>query len=219
MPLSSVLGAQSLVRPGVCTSSTRPASPFEGQLIFETDMNRVVAYDGSNWVYVADTDTPPGLELVTADTFSAVSSRSIDNCFTSTYANYRIVVFLDNASATSNALSLRLRASGTDTTTAYYWSEIYTAYNSTVTGGGGSNVSSVQWNYRLTTDLDFSASFDVTAPQLAKNTGIFGHSFGDNVGRTFSAYQGSTTQFDGITFFPGSGTITGTIRVYGYRNS
>lgn len=49
MPLSSVLGAQSLVRPGVCTSSTRPASPFEGQVIYETDTDKVLAYNGSAW--------------------------------------------------------------------------------------------------------------------------------------------------------------------------
>lgn len=50
MPLSSVLGAQSLVRPGVCTSSTRPASPFEGQVIYETDTDKVLVYNGSAWL-------------------------------------------------------------------------------------------------------------------------------------------------------------------------
>lgn len=50
MPLSSVLGAQSLVRPGVCTSSTRPASPFEGQVIYETDTDKVLVYDGTSWL-------------------------------------------------------------------------------------------------------------------------------------------------------------------------
>lgn len=58
MPLSSVLGAQSLVRPGVCTSSTRPASPFEGQTIYETDTDLVKSYDGSNWVTIGPTTVP-----------------------------------------------------------------------------------------------------------------------------------------------------------------
>lgn len=49
MPLSSVLGAQSLVRPGVCTSTTRPASPFEGQVIYETDTDLVQVYNGTGW--------------------------------------------------------------------------------------------------------------------------------------------------------------------------
>ena len=59
MPLTSVLGAQSLVRPGVCTSSTRPASPFDGQVIYETDTNVAAIYDGSSWVTIADTDFTP----------------------------------------------------------------------------------------------------------------------------------------------------------------
>jgi hypothetical protein len=49
MPLSSVVGAQSIVKPGVCTSSTRPASPFEGQMIYETDTDKVLVYNGSAW--------------------------------------------------------------------------------------------------------------------------------------------------------------------------
>jgi hypothetical protein len=54
MPLSSVLGAQSLVRPGVCTSSTRPASPFEGQVIYETDTDKTLVYNGSAWGIISD---------------------------------------------------------------------------------------------------------------------------------------------------------------------
>ena len=70
MPLSSVLGAQSIIKAGVCTSTTRPASPYEGQLIFETDTDRLAFYDGSAWkaVGVASTIDAKGDLLVgTAD--------------------------------------------------------------------------------------------------------------------------------------------------------
>lgn len=33
----------------ICTSSTHPASPYEGQEIWETDTNRKFVYDGSAW--------------------------------------------------------------------------------------------------------------------------------------------------------------------------
>jgi hypothetical protein len=49
MPLSSVVGAQSIVRPGVCTSSTRPASPYDGQVIYETDTDKIRIWDSSAW--------------------------------------------------------------------------------------------------------------------------------------------------------------------------
>jgi hypothetical protein len=35
MPITNYLPSSRLIQPGVCTSSTRPVSPFEGQAIFE----------------------------------------------------------------------------------------------------------------------------------------------------------------------------------------
>lgn len=52
MPFSSVLGASSSIKPGVCTSSTRPAAPYEGQMIYETDTDNLKIYNGSSWVTV-----------------------------------------------------------------------------------------------------------------------------------------------------------------------
>ncbi len=53
MPLSSVVGAQSIIKPGVCTSSTRPAVPFEGQMIYETDTDVLAIWNGSAWRQLA----------------------------------------------------------------------------------------------------------------------------------------------------------------------
>jgi len=38
------------LRPGVCTSSTRPASPYDGQVIYETDTDFMLVYNGTAWV-------------------------------------------------------------------------------------------------------------------------------------------------------------------------
>jgi hypothetical protein len=61
MPLSSVVGAQSIVKPGVCTSSTRPASPYEGQMIYETDTDATKVWDGSAWVGATNTASLNGV--------------------------------------------------------------------------------------------------------------------------------------------------------------
>ena len=53
MPLSSVVGAQSIVKPGVCTSTTRPASPYDGQVIYMTDVDQTAVWDGTQWTVLA----------------------------------------------------------------------------------------------------------------------------------------------------------------------
>jgi hypothetical protein len=82
MPLSSVVGAQSIVKPGVCTSSTRPASPFEGQMIYETDTDVLAIWNGSAWKQVAAaTKTGSTLQVVSTtktDTFSTTSTTYVD---------------------------------------------------------------------------------------------------------------------------------------------
>ena len=48
MPLSSALGTAGLQN-GVCTSETRPTTPYTGQLIYETDTGLLRVWNGSAW--------------------------------------------------------------------------------------------------------------------------------------------------------------------------
>jgi hypothetical protein len=50
MGISQQIGASSMVKWGVCTSTTRPASPYHGQHIYETDTNFQYVWNGSAWV-------------------------------------------------------------------------------------------------------------------------------------------------------------------------
>ena len=50
MGISQQIGASSIVKWGTCTSSTRPASPYEGQHIYETDTDIEYVWNGSAWV-------------------------------------------------------------------------------------------------------------------------------------------------------------------------
>jgi hypothetical protein len=45
----------------VCTSSTRPTGIGEGTMIYETDTNKVLVYNGSSWKEVSDLDSADGL--------------------------------------------------------------------------------------------------------------------------------------------------------------
>lgn len=48
MPISAAQGSAGL-KQGVCTSTTRPSNPFEGQMIYETDTDSTLIWTGSYW--------------------------------------------------------------------------------------------------------------------------------------------------------------------------
>jgi hypothetical protein len=45
------------VKPGVCTSTTRPTAPYVGQVIFETDTGYLRVWDGAAWDYLSTWQT------------------------------------------------------------------------------------------------------------------------------------------------------------------
>ena len=63
MGISQQIGASSLIKAGVCTSATRPATPYEGQLIYETDTDMMTIWNGTAWRYVASTTATNGTVL------------------------------------------------------------------------------------------------------------------------------------------------------------
>lgn len=212
------------VRTGVCTITTRPASPFDGQVIYETDTDRAMVWNGTSWVVLSTgTANPVGLVYITQATPSAVQTVSINNCFTSAYSNYLLVI---DTTATVGAgyLMGRLRLSGTDAITNYSSQRIGAQgtgafANADVTGteefvigyiDSGFPASSVQ-------------SVNVFSPALARvttATSLAGtkNSSGPLV-FAFWGHHTAATAYDGITIFTNATSFTGTIRVYGYQNS
>lgn len=45
----------------VCTSSSRPGSPGEGRMIYETDTNKALIYNGTSWIEISDLDNTGAL--------------------------------------------------------------------------------------------------------------------------------------------------------------
>ena len=71
------------LRPGVCTSSNRPVTPFEGQMIYETDTDVLSIWNGSAWRQLAAAAATSGSVLqvqstIKTDTFSTTSSSPVD---------------------------------------------------------------------------------------------------------------------------------------------
>ncbi len=228
MPLSTVLGAQSLVQPAVCTTATRPASPYTGQAIYDTTISALLVWSGTAWTGTG------GLQLVTTATCSsggtavggvvtigsAVSSVTVATAFSASYDAYKIIL-TGGVSSTNTGLTLTLGSA----TTGYYASIFRTTSASNAAYDGqiinnGSGWTEFGWG--TTTSLQMS--MELLSPFLAKTTianGFYtrGNTTAVGVGHQ-SGYLNDTTSYTAFTLTAGSGTLTGgNIRVYGYQNS
>ena len=159
-----------------------------------------------------------GLVPLNTTTFSAQSTVSINSVFSATYDNYLVVYNITASSAT--VVRQRLRVSGTDNSGSNYlrggtYVGVYanSAFSST------NNATETFFTLGSTSaTVGFGGVLNFIAPFQTQYTKITSHSGGADLGLGMCVFNG-TTSFDGFTLIPDAGTITGTIRVYGYRNS
>ena len=175
---------------------------------------------GLKWA--APAASASGLTLINATTFTAQTSVSINNCFSATYENYRIV--LNYIGTASNWLRFRMRNSGTDDSTSNYR---YAMNYLSATGTTGNLDSANPDSFGLLGDLVGTgsqyagSSCDIYSPfSSTRITSLAGVGIYSTAGMNFFATHNVASSFDGLTIY-GSGvaTITGNIRIYGYQNS
>lgn len=158
-------------------------------------------------------------------TFSGVSSVSLNGVFTSTYRNYKIITNVTAASATTN-ISMRLRVSGTDVSSASYYRalwyrEIAGSFGSADTNGGNTwvilDVNSSYPYYSL-------SNIDIFGPQVAQPTTATFISSQTSASPTILGVSGiylnnGSDSADGVTLTIASGNFSGIVRVYGYKGA
>ena len=219
MPFSSVLGASSVIKPGVCTSSTRPTVPYTGQLIYETDTGKVASWNGSSWVYTHSS----GLVCVKSETaFSAVSSFTADSVFSSNYTNYMIIIRYETS--TTNSISFKLRASASSASTNYNYQTL-AASDTTLAGARYTSQTSAFCGHYTNGAFPSLVTMTLSGPQLAASTqysAVDSHNLGSMAAIRYGTTVGNhstATSYDGIELLVASGTMTGTYTIYGMAKS
>lgn len=217
MPITNYLPSSRLIQPGVCTSTTRPASPFEGQVIYETNTKQTLVYNGSLWVMLTDADTPPGIQLVKTQTVgSGVATVTVTDAFSAEFENYRIT-YTGGTQSASTDVYIQLGSS----TTGYYG----VLYYAPTVGGSPSiavnnNNNRADWIGGAQANQSSHVSVDLLGPFNAAYTKIRNGSYQND--NNYGTYQGEhrvATSYSSFLIGVASGTMTGgTIRVYGYRN-
>jgi hypothetical protein len=185
-------------------------SPLAGMLTYLQDTGLYSSWNGSAWVSL-------DVSLVSSNSFTGSSSVNIDGVFSSNFQNYSMALTL--TSSVSGRVRSQMRAGGVNETSSNYF------YGSL---GIGTWVSQTFFNVnnsaRTAHDLgDSNSTFGLNSftyiynPNTILRKGLVTNSLGQIIelaGTTLDL----TTQYDGIRIFPSSGTITGTVRIYGLRD-
>lgn len=222
------------IKPGVCTSTNRPTTPYDGMVIYETDTDRVAVWDGSSWVYKTNATAENSMAVMIQPTsvsgtgvslsggkvsFTSASTININGCFSSAYSNY-YVVLTPKYGANSETVRIRFRSNETDNSSAYYTHAIYTThtggpsrnYNANEAQGYVGWVADISWNIQLEIHNPFASdytSWTATANGIGTNTAVAG---------TLWGMHQVQSSFDGMTLFHTS-PMTGSLRIYAYRES
>ena len=157
-----------------------------------------------------------------AVSFTGVTTVNLNGVFTSTYANYRVIVTLSSSGV--GGFQLRLRKNGTDNSSANYEFQNTTLNSSTLTGSRStgqtsytfmSNAGFAQPHFQTLLEFGNPQVNDRTTLQNLANYRISAGA----LNAVISGYHNVLDQFDGLTLFADSPTtIAGTIRCYGYNN-
>jgi hypothetical protein len=142
MPLSTVLGAQSLVQPAVCTTATRPASPYTGQAIYDTTVSQVLVYNGTAFAPVSRVLQVVSVEYTTATNTTSTTyvTTGLNASITPSSSSSKILVFASGAlqnsgSGTAVRVSLfRGTVAGTNLATGSNVKGMGYAYPTTIGG-------------------------------------------------------------------------------------
>ena len=149
--------------------------------------------------------------------FSAQSSVSLNDVFSSTYENYFLLTRI-TAQTTGDNVNLRLRVGGADDSTANY-ANLGLRITTTVDRIG----QYAQTSYRIGEVGTQKGAFQtiIYGPQLAALTqfnGLLTNGFQNPMENGFNmGAHNVATSYTGFTLIAPSGTMTGTVSVYGYN--
>lgn len=216
------------------TNSMATAIDAKGDLIAgtaaDTFSRLAVGTDGQ--VLKADSTTATGLAwattssgsftLITSNSFTASSAVNINDCFSSTYNQYKIIVKYTNADTGTRDARLRLRVSGSDASGADY------SYGSFGQRDNGNNFTTSGANQN---QFDFGrangnaanySSFEIITPFQTVPTVIYGGYAGhDGTTAFFNTLGGRhalSTSYTGCSIIALTGNLSGNYYVYGMSN-
>lgn len=175
----------------------------------------ILTVSGGVPVWAAPAAASSGLNLLNKTTLSSTTNVSLDNVFSATYDNYKIL-FEGSVAAGGANISMRLRVGGADNSTSNYNSaQTRSDTSATATQAGFSSANS--WRLGATNANESAVSLDIFRPFATRKTNFCGTFIDRSIsgGGANVGYFDATTSFDGFSIFF-SDPCVGTLSVYGY---
>jgi hypothetical protein len=189
-------------------------SPVEGQLTYLEDTNQYASWDGSAWV------SPFGMTLLANVSFSGATTVAADNVFTSAFLNYKIV-FNGLHSGSAGAYRMQLRNAGSNLTTSYFYQ-------------GSRSIASSLNNVTGNNQADWLVGYSSSGENLFIDVDMYNPATTGLTGTSYKLFAFESPSFlfqqtggherinatrDGLRIFAGAGTFTGTLKVYGLKDT
>jgi hypothetical protein len=158
------------------------------------------------------------LVKITSQSFTSSSAVQVNDVFSATYEQYKVIVSW--RASGNNTMRLRMRTGGTDFTSNKYFLAAYT-YSGTVNEGDatsspigysdvtGTSGAEINFFRPFTSGSDTAYTVGFTGPK--SGSVVYGPLWGGGGVR-------ENRSDTGFTIYPDSGNITGTVRVYGVLN-
>ena len=199
-----------------------PSTPAVGQVF--TSGGRSWVWNGTTWDSPSSaTAALSGLTLIRTVDFSAIASVSVDNVFSNNYDSYKIILLPSSSVGTTPTISFIYRNAGSNITTATYNTHRIVAFSNgtasslNVTGNTVHALSVID----AATATTYFAEIDVHDPFNARvkkyNASIFTQFNGTAYNENHKGINTTATPFDGFTITTSGTSISGSVKIYGYR--
>ena len=181
-----------------------------------------VAFNVANTYTQSQVDglvAPMGLVHINTQTITGTPSAiNINDVFSADYKNYKMIITALNSVATD--IQFRLRASGSDNSSANYHRQRFSAGNTSLNGLRTTGATLGVLGECGTSQ--YMIITEIAAPYLAQPTVLWSENPYNGTSPVFQIhgnYHNVSSAFDGITIYPISGTFTsGTIQIFGYKD-
>lgn len=183
----------------------------EGLRGYAKDTNREYVHDGSSWLPAID-----GFFLIQRIPFASATTVSFTG-FSSQFSNYQAVLDINTTSVASGG-TLRMRSGATDDSSAQYSAQ--QDWDGGTVHQAVANASLTYFPWVPIPGSEHSGIIEFFGPALARPTRV---SFAVQtwqaptgaISSRVSGRHNVSSAFDGFSFTPSSGTVTGTLSVYG----